>query len=167
MKKGSYVKFKFRENEYTGLIISGGKVFTVRFIFEGSLVELKGMPQQFTETDAPKMDTSSAMDAYTVSGYKEAGGDETIRFECTLLKNGKKIARVSNDGYGGCNEYCSFTSSYDDIKQFHADAKQWAKDHDITLYETADTWFDWYTIVRAEFITADAYLDDFKSAFAK
>lgn len=37
--------------------------------------------------------------------FKEAGGDETRRFEALIYIDGKKAAQVSNDGCGGPNHY--------------------------------------------------------------
>jgi|GEM_PF-5189270 len=45
--------------------------------------------------------------AYTLTGLKvyESMSEETLCFEATLRKNGKIVARISNRGIGGCNEY--------------------------------------------------------------
>jgi len=40
-----------------------------------------------------------------LKNIKEAGGEETPRFEATLYLDGKKAAIVSNGGTGGCNCY--------------------------------------------------------------
>ena len=41
----------------------------------------------------------------TLKNVKEAGGEETPRFEASLYLDGKRVATVSNGGTGGCNSY--------------------------------------------------------------
>lgn len=41
----------------------------------------------------------------TLKNLREAGGEETPRFEASLYLDGKKVATVSNGGTGGCNSY--------------------------------------------------------------
>lgn len=38
---------------------------------------------------------------YALAKYRDAGGEETIRFQAELHLNGKRVAIVSNDGRGG------------------------------------------------------------------
>jgi hypothetical protein len=42
---------------------------------------------------------------YAITRLREAGGDETTRFEATLTHHGQPIARVSNGGTGGSHTY--------------------------------------------------------------
>lgn len=42
---------------------------------------------------------------FSLKGLKEAGGEETRRFETKLLLDGKVVATVSNGGTGGSNSY--------------------------------------------------------------
>ena len=42
---------------------------------------------------------------FALKGLKEAGGEETRRFEAHLALDGKVVAGVSNGGTGGCNMY--------------------------------------------------------------
>jgi len=163
MKKNDYVSFKFQDQTLTGLIVKGGKTLTVRYARDGAVYQIKNVDTKyFTVVEAPSMDTSTAMDGYSTSGFKDQGGEETMRFQCKLLKDGKHITDVSNGGYGGCNEYHSSLGSYEEIKQFHAAAKQWTVDHGVELCDAGDTWLDWYNVARLEFVTADDYLNDFK-----
>lgn len=48
---------------------------------------------------------TSEKNGYELRAIKEAGGDETPRFDAKLLRDGKVIAVVSNEGCGGCNRY--------------------------------------------------------------
>lgn len=42
---------------------------------------------------------------FSISAFKQAGGEETMRFECQLLYQGLPIAHVSNSGRGGCHHW--------------------------------------------------------------
>lgn len=166
MKKGTWVKFNFNGNNYIGIIVKGGKTVSVQYKDENGVdLAVQGSEKAFTPTAEPQMDTSSAMSAYSIKGFKEAGGEETVRFECSLYKNGKKIAIVSNGGYGGCNDYGWFDREA--MMPFYDDTKQWAKDHGVTLIESHDTWIDWMNIARPLGVNATEYIQEFKDLFAE
>lgn len=38
---------------------------------------------------------------YSLPAVRKAGGEETLRWQACLTKDGKKVVHVSNDGYGG------------------------------------------------------------------
>lgn len=42
---------------------------------------------------------------YALTRLREAGDEETLRFEAYLTKDGRKVAHVSNDGHGGAHRY--------------------------------------------------------------
>jgi len=41
---------------------------------------------------------------FAVKGYKQMMGTDGYMFECSLYVGGKRTARISNGGYGGCND---------------------------------------------------------------
>ena len=72
----------------------------------------------------------------TLKNVKEAGGEETPRFEASLYLDGKRVATVSNDGRGGCCDYrweggwnTSAQKTCDQIaEEFHGEAYREALD---------------------------------------
>jgi len=148
MKKGTSVEFKLKDGMYQGTVIKGGKQLTVAFGHEGnSYRTVKAVPQQFNQIPTINLDESGIVDAYTLKSYKEAGGDETIRFEAKLCKNGKVIAIVSNGGCGGCNDYHPTNkATWTDIQEFNEAVKQWAIHYeDTNPFEPENNWIDWVT----------------------
>jgi len=41
---------------------------------------------------------------FTVKGYKQMMGTDGYMFKCSLYVGDKRTARISNGGYGGCND---------------------------------------------------------------
>src|SRR5664279_4435506 len=65
----------------------------------------------------------SDLGGYRLAKYKEAGGEETRRFEATITKDGKPVMHVYNSGTGGENVYSAWGADYDDLL---AHAKAWS-----------------------------------------
>ena len=42
---------------------------------------------------------------YTIANLKTWQGNEGEAFQCSLIKDGKKIGTVTDDGWGGCYQY--------------------------------------------------------------
>lgn len=63
------------------------------------------------------------MAKYELKGIKEAGGDETPRFEASIYCDGVKIAVVSNGGHGGCCDY--YFTPREAEAAFQAHCKAW------------------------------------------
>lgn len=86
--------------------------------------------------------TQVTYNGYRLKNYHEAGGDETVRFEAILTKDGKDIAVVSNDGYGGSHRYDTFAGMTGALKEFEEFAKQWRADSQYAGFEDGDRLVD-------------------------
>ena len=64
---------------------------------------------------------------YRLKSFKEAGGEETLRFEAVLTKDGKDVLTVSNDGHGGAHRY-AYDRTKDGFDEFVAFAEQWEQE---------------------------------------
>ena len=97
------------------------------------------------------------MDEWSVSAYKEMGGEETPMFTATIMRNGKAVGRASNSGHGGANSYCG-KNSYG-IDGFCEAAQKWAEQFGYKhAFEADSLWIDWYVKHRPYGVTARAYL---------
>lgn len=107
----------------------------------------------------------SDLGGYRLTKLKVAGGDETTRFEATLVKDGRVVGTVSNDGNGGCNAY---RFPYAIQQELLAHATQWEQ---ATGYEypmgTPDGFID-HLLVGAELsrLRAIAYVVDGDDPFS-
>ena len=170
MKKGTSVKFTFQNEDHTGIVLKGGKKVTVAFGHKGnSYRTVSAVPQLFKEIPTINLDESGIVDAYSLKGYKEAGGEETIRFEAKLCKNGKVIGIVSNNGCGGCNDYHhTNNATWKDIEEFNEAVKQWAIHYgDTEPFEPESNWIDWITCGNPSGQSAKLFWDYHKEYMAK
>lgn len=88
-----------------------------------------------TTTDRDPLVTAHGASAvYDLTAIKEAGGEETPRFEAKITKNGLAIATVSNDGNGGCNRY------YFDDRAEEAPFEAWIAANHPAKFEASDAW---------------------------
>jgi hypothetical protein len=83
----------------------------------------------------PLLALKSAPEAYDIASIKEAGGEETPRFEAKITKGGKVVGTVSNDGCGGCNRY-HFIDGRVEREAFEA----WIKANHPADFEAEDAW---------------------------
>ena len=146
MKKGNWVEFKTREGKtIQGFVAKGGKTIVVHFdITDTSYRSAKGHPSMFKLIDTPVLDESNITDDYEVKAYKQAGGEETPRFEASLYHKGKKVAIVSNDGHGGCNNYYPIGgNTHDVITEFQLMAREWVNYYKYKVIEPEDLCFEW------------------------
>ena len=171
MKKGSFVTFNRRGVITTALVSKVGRDSTLTVLFKDGddLVQVKAPTVLFTPTEAIKMDsTSTAMDCYSISGYKEAGGEETIRFQANLLKNGKKVAVISNSGIGGPNDYHHVEGARGEIQAFHDACKQWATDHNTEeMIEPDSSWVFWTVFGKNELETAEEMFRNYTQSMSE
>lgn len=85
--------------------------------------------------------TAAATDTY--GGYRlakvrEAGGDETVRFEATLTHRGRPIAIVANGGTGGGHDWAPLGDSWDDVRAFWNYAVAWNAGTELAGIEDSD-----------------------------
>lgn len=73
-------------------------------------------------------------DLYSIFAVKEAGGDETPRFEAKIAKAGRRVAVVSNDGQGGCCSWHWFDRTEE------KDFSIWVAEHFPDDFEPEDGW---------------------------
>ncbi|HAV29182.1 MAG TPA: hypothetical protein DCW93_04590 [Saprospirales bacterium] len=160
LKKSQWVQFTNKAKEtVTAFVTKGGVNPTVAY---NQTVETyrqaKAHHSLFTVIPEPNLDISGIMDAYELKAYKEAGGEETIRFEAKLYKNGKHIAMVSNGGYGGCNDYHHVGDNRENLTEFDADVKRWAIHYgDKNPFEPESNWISWVYMKKDMGISAKAY----------
>lgn len=165
MKKGQWVEFQGKTGITKGIVISGGAQLTVGHSHKGNTYkQVKAPARYFKPTDAPNLDISGIMDAYSLKGYKSAGGDETERFEASLYVNGKRMAIISNNGCGGCNDIrpTKYTQAEKDaIEKFYEDAKKWAINYgERKPFEPEALWVEWFQYARPIGQSAKCYWDD-------
>lgn len=86
--------------------------------------------------------TTKPYGGYALTSFKEAGGDETLRFEAFITLNGKKVMHVSNGGTGGshmyravADDYAAFRAARDAFETF---AKTWNADSEFAGIEDGD-----------------------------
>lgn len=60
---------------------------------------------------------------YTVKNSKSCRGRDGIAYSCTLCRDGKKVAYVSNDGNGGCTHFDWISKAEDELFENHAATK--------------------------------------------
>jgi hypothetical protein len=163
IKKGQWVEFNLRNEITKGCVIKGGKNLTVAY---GHTTEsyrtVKGSASHFKLIQSPNLDDSGIMDAYELKSYKEAGGEETVRFEAKLCYNGKQIAIVSNGGFGGCNAYHPTKgATWHHIEAYYEAVKQWAIHYgDENPFEPESSWINWITSTKQTGMSAKLYWDD-------
>ena len=117
----------------------------------------------FEIIDAPTLDDCSIMDEYAIKGIREAGGDETRRFEATIYKNDKRFAIVSNDGIGGDNNYRPLMGKYDVLEDMFEKSVEWCNHHskEKLPYKglCMDTWVDYVAFVKKLGIPAKEHMN--------
>lgn len=159
IKKGQWVEFNM-DGLKQGCVIKGGSNLIVAYAHNlKSYKQVKGPAKLFTVIPTPNLDESGIMDAYELKSYKEAGGEETVRFEAKLYKNGKQIAIVSNGGHGGCNDYYPVGSANrKTIDKFHQDATKWSNYYgEEKPFEAENYWIDWVTEAKPTGQSAKTY----------
>lgn len=161
MKKGQWVTFKTKNGKEVGIVTKGGNdIISVAYGCKGgSYMKVESLARHFTPTDAPVLDKTGIMDAYELKAFKDAGGEETMRFEAKLYKNGKLIGIASNDGCGGCNRYYhTGKGTPQDIAEFINNSKQWAIAHgEENPFEADSSWIYWFQFYRPIGETTQSY----------
>lgn len=83
---------------------------------------------------------------YGLMTYRQAGGDETVRFEAILTRNGDRIATVANGGTGGCHDYrpvgedyAAYRAAMSDLAAF---ATAWNADSEYAGHDDTDAFVD-------------------------
>ncbi len=159
MKKWDRVEFTVQGEVKVGTAASVGKK-TARVVIDGMEQEY-GVPVSMlrpSQTQPPK-DEPSPIDRWGLAGYKEAGGEETVRFECYVTYDGKKVLIASNGGTGGCNHYSPLEAGgmkhLDRLrKDVEAAVKQFGGKE---KYEPEDCWLGWKASF-SRFLTFRQYL---------
>jgi hypothetical protein len=165
LRKGNRVKFEHNGVVTYGVVSKGGSKRVI-VVEDGGVKQVKAPVDYFELSDHPlPKDAPSAMDKYSLKGYKEINGHGDSRtFEATICKNGKPILTVMNDGWGGCNCYQSVSYHERTVEtedQFKADVKSWMKQFNCNMIEPEDTWVEWWQVERPYGVTAEAYLHKF------
>lgn len=159
IKKGDRVECTIKGVLKYGVVVKGGKVITV--ILDGGVYEVKGQASAFSLSDHPLLkDDPSIMDKYSVHGYKEiAGHGDSPTFQAKIYKDGKPFLNVSNDGWGGNNDYGYGAG----VEEFYNDAKAWALSNgDAELIDPNDDWVYWYQFKRPYGVTSKMYIAEFE-----
>lgn len=82
------------------------------------------MSQQHPTTDQP-----APYGGYHLTNIREAGGEETARFDAILRHHGVPIAHVSNGGHGGSHRYQSAVAGgWDEHQRAMAQFRDYAQD---------------------------------------
>lgn len=169
LKKGDRVEFTDRDGTVkTGVVQRGGA--NVSVMLDGGKISVRGSASVFRLSDKPlPTDVPHPMDDWGIVGYKEAGGEETIRFEATITYKGKKVIHSANGGFGGPNQYSPLRGVDRSILQtFFAAAKQWAADHGAEdPIEPEDSWVTWKTNEAPYGVTAQQHWDEYNSFFER
>jgi hypothetical protein len=174
VKKGDRVEWTDPSGDrHLGVIAQGGRIATA--IIDGGIMKATGPGDGFFKLSSEPLPSGAPheMDAFGIKGYKaiESQTGETEAFSATLTMNGKPIARVTNDGCGGCHRYYPADGMRQAMEIFHATARKWAADHNADgasdIAEPADAWFDWKAHKAPYGMTGRAYLETVASMFAE
>lgn len=168
-KKGDRVHISHKGQNIHGTVVKGGKRLKVvedggknQWMVDAAICKPSLVP-------APK-DAPSALDKWGVSGYRTAGGEETVRFEAYITLNGKRVLHASNDGRGGCNNYQNLTGHLyqgGEYAKLEADVKDAMRQFGRKWeFEVVDLWVGWYTDGRA-YQTFSDYMAELEADMAK
>ena len=163
LKKGMWVTFEEKGETQRGVVVKGGTTPTVAFVMNGQDLEVRGSSRLFTEMDEkdiPNLVTSDVMKDYKITGYKSLGyGHDSEVFKCTVVYKGKKVAEVSNDGWGGCDSIHSLTNNYDPVKAFVEATEKWAKSlsEQEKIFEPMDAYIHWHNVEKVFGVSDKAY----------
>jgi len=113
------------------------------------------------ETTTTKYSTHERSPSYSLRGYKrfKEMSEETLCFHTTLLRDGKEVATIKNDGQGGCD--LEYFDSKEERERYAQAAKNmdkggvldWGTTEGLTLYliaeyeayKSAEKYFTFYT----------------------
>jgi len=153
-----------------GVISKGGQRPTM--VLDGGKREITDYAKWFRHSEHPlPKDAPSAMDKYSIKGYKEIEGHgDSPTFSATICKDGKPILTVMNDGWGGCNSYQTLNYHERTVEtedQFSSDVKSWMKQFNCDSIEPEDMWVEWFQYSRPYGVTAETYLGEFTEMMKK
>ncbi|MCR6647269.1 MAG: hypothetical protein NVV70_03685 [Cellulomonas sp.] len=70
--------------------------------------------------------TTTTYGGYAISNLREAGGEETLRFDGFLTLHGRKVIYLSNDGHGSSHRYQPVNEKWDQFKRIRSDFQAYA-----------------------------------------
>jgi len=161
-KKGDRVQFTNKdEGVVIGTVKSINKLGLAKVVQDGGKYEWKIGAAKLQPGPALPKDEESLMDAWSVTGYKCIGGDETPMYTAKIRRDDRVVGRCSNGGSGGPDEF-----HFDDVTTrivFYADVKAWWKQMGGKgdTSEVEALWVDWFVNHKPVGITAKAYVDDY------
>jgi hypothetical protein len=165
-KKGDRVQFVSSKDGQTvvGTVKSMSKVGLAKVLQDGGQYEWKVGAAKLQPGPALPKDEPSPMDAWSVTGYRCIGGDETPMYSAKVRLDGKAVAEASNGGCGGPDNlyFCDKATS----DRFYADVKAWWVQMGGAVGEHGEVealWVDWYVNGRPAGVTAKAYVADYNS----
>lgn len=146
-------------------VVQQGGTKKASVIEDGGELLIKGPITAFEKTDHPLPNAGEVnpMEEYSIKAYKEIQGHGDSRtFEAKIYKNGKAVLHVSNNGWGGPNNYHPVGKSAE-LKEFYKKAKEWAfkATGRPDLGEPEDMWVEWEFHWRPYGESAQHYLRDF------
>lgn len=154
-----------------GVVDSVRKTRRLTATADGGRRSVNGPFEAFQHSDKPlPTDTvKTAMDQYSIKGYRSIMGTDGYAFNATIYKGTRRIIEVLNGGYGAPNEYYTKTQcSPETLKTFFDDALDWCKTFGFPdPSDAADLWVDWYVHSRAYGVTGEAYIGDLAESIAK
>ena len=168
-RKGDRVEFEDKNQMFYGVVARGGKK-KIRVVIDGGQREVSGHPSLFNYSDKEMpSDPPSAMDKWSVKKYKEIEGHgDTPTFSANICLNGKPVIFVSNNGWGGPNEYRPVDYNTEDvIDKFSTDIKSWCEQFGCeSTSGMDDIWVDWYVYKRPYGVTAQDEIKHLNKFFA-
>ncbi|NTW39977.1 MAG: hypothetical protein HGA44_08805 [Cellulomonadaceae bacterium] len=76
---------------------------------------------------------------YALTKVRTAGGDETLRFEAVLVRDGRPVAHVSNGGEGGPHRWSPVDAGgWSAIDRFNGYARAWNAGSELAGIEDGD-----------------------------
>lgn len=162
-RKGDRVSWKDKGGERLhGTVTKGGA--SIQVAQDGGKYAVKGPASLFGVSDVPApRDEPSPMDRWGLKAYKEAGGDETPRYEATVTFDGRPALRASNTGIGGPDQFDRlYTSTPDVLEQFLRDVRAWAESFGAKppVFEPEASWVEWKHYHQPAGVTARAYWEE-------
>lgn len=167
-KKNDRVESKDKDGKMLyGTVIKGGNK-KIEVMLDNKEGIITGMPFLFNKTkkELPK-DTPTIMDNYSIKNWHEIEGHGDSRtFDADIYHQGKKVIRVSNDGWGGENFYTEYENG--SINKLRKDIQTWKEQLGFKFKDdVTELWIEWYKYGKPYGKLAVDELNNYEKLFKK
>lgn len=160
LEKGDFVEFNYQNEKKNGVVKKlKDAVMIVVNATDGMQYEIKGISATKKEQIIKE---DPIMKDWTIKGYKvnEKLSNETLCFEATIYKNGKKVILAANRGTGGSTDYYPLgEEGRKIINEFEEKIKEWAQFYGLKQkFEIEDIWIAYKTEEEAMGISMEEFI---------